>query len=346
MSFFDRWDLVHRPGPRTRGGVRSGHALLWAVAVVTLLLMVGPAAGETPIDPALDGPGARFWLLPPGERLVLQPTAPAADATAPAAPQEPRPNWLLTSIISAGAVAGGALNALLEEPHTSYHVGDEGWFGRNTHFGGADKAAHFVDYYIVSKELAKAFVLLGHTPERARWLGAGVSALTGLVNEIGDGTNRYGFGYEDLIMDVGGALSAALINAASAEDLVGFRRGIVVFEDCCNFSNEIYTVDLHLAGAARRLGLNIGPLKYLLFSVTYGVRGYPGDPATERHERRVGFEVGLNFTQILNDLNVRRDTWWGYGLHVLFDNVRLPFTAVGFRYDLNHGRWHGPNAGN
>ena len=35
-----------------------------------------------------------------------------------------------------------------------------------------------------------------------------------------------------------------------------------------------------------------------------------------------------------------------YGLHVVFDNIRLPYTAVGFRYDINHGRWHGPNAGN
>ena len=35
----------------------------------------------------------------------------------------------------------------------------------------------------------------------------------------------------------------------------------------------------------------------------------------------------------------------GYGLHVVFDNVRPPYTAVGFRFDMNHGRWHGPNAG-
>jgi hypothetical protein len=25
-----------------------------------------------------------------------------------------------------------------------------------------------------------------------------------------------------------------------------------------------------------------------------------------------------------------------YGLHVVFDNIRLPYTAVGFRYDINH----------
>jgi hypothetical protein len=33
-------------------------------------------------------------------------------------------------------------------------------------------------------------------------------------------------------------------------------------------------------------------------------------------------------------------------LHFAGDNVRWPFTAVGFRYDLNHGKWYGPNGGN
>ncbi len=313
------------------------------LAGVVALLPVLPAAAGTSID----GVGLGFSLLPPGERLAFEETAPIppADPAVPPAPREPPPNWLLTSLISGTALVGSALNSVLDGPSESYHLGNEGWFGPNTHFGGADKAAHFVDYYIVSKEFAKLFVLLGHKPENARWLAAGVSALTGLVTEIGDGSTRYGFSYEDLVMDFGGALSAALINAAKAEDLIGFRRGYANFDNCCNYSNEIYTADLQLEGAARRLGLNIGPLKYLLLSVTYGVQGYPGDPSNSGTQRQVGFEVGLNFKQILVDLNVRRNTWWGYGLHVVFDNVRIPYTAVGFRYDMNHGRWHGPNAG-
>ena len=28
------------------------------------------------------------------------------------------------------------------------------------------------------------------------------------------------------------------------------------------------------------------------------------------------------------------------------DNVRFPFTAGGFRYDLNHKKWHGLDSGN
>ena len=313
--------------------------------MVTFLLLVGPASGEVGVGAQLDGPGLGFWLLPPGERLAFQdiPADPAPDPALSPATTERRPNWLLTSLAAGGALAGGAINAFTDKGHQSYHFADEGWFGADTRYGGADKASHFVDYYVVSKELAKLFVVLGHPPGRARWLGAGVSTLTGLVNEIGDGTTRHGFSPEDLVMDIGGALAAALIDAAGAEDLLGFRFGTASFDNCCDYNNEIYTADFHLAGAARRLGLNIGPLKYLLLSLTYGTRGYPGDSGTQR---RVGLEVGLDFRQILDDLNIRRNTWWGYGLHVVFDNIRVPFTAVGFRYDLNHGRWYGPNAGN
>ena len=308
----------------------------WAAVTCVLLLMATQAAGQPRPEGWDASPPLSLW--PAGYKLALQDDAPAQpDRAAEPAVPERRPDWMWTSIIAAGAIVGSTLNSVLDGQNQSYHVGDEGWFGPKTHFGGADKASHFVDYYILSKELATAFVALGHKPVAARWLGAGLSAVTGLVTEIGDGSNRYGFSYEDLIMDVGGALSAALISAAGAEDLIGFRRGLVNLDDCCNFSNEIYTADLQLVGAARRLGLNIGPLRYLYFSVTYHAN--PGK------SREVGFEVGLNFKQMLEDLDVRRGTWWGYALHVVFDNVRFPYTGVGFRYDLDAGQWRGPNAG-
>jgi len=316
--------------------------------MVIFLLLVGPAGGEELVGAQLDEPSLGFWLLPPDERLAFEdiPADPAPDPALSPATTERRPNWLLTSVASALAVAGGGVNAFTDKGHQSYHFAHEGWFGADTKYGGADKASHFVDYYVVSKELAKLYVFLGHTPGTARWLGVGVSTLTGLVNEIGDGTTRWGFSGEDLAMDFAGALTAALVDVSGTEDLLGFRRGTASFDQSSRYSNEIYVADFHLAGAARRLGLNIGPLKYLLLSVTYGTRGYPGDPADPATQRRVGFEVGLDFKQILDDLNIRRNTWWGYGLHVVADNIRVPFTAVGFRYDLNHGRWYGPNSGN
>jgi hypothetical protein len=199
------------------------------------------------------------------------------------------------------------------------------------------------------------YAKLGYSTAASRWLGFGVAAITGLTTEIGDGTNKYGFSYEDLIADVLGAGTSALVQTLGADDLVGFRHGFLLPKEtgkCCqthglgrDYSNEIYTGDFKLAGLARRLGWSIGPLKYLNLSFTYGTKGYPKG-AAEVRERQVGIEVGLNFQEILDDVGVRRDRWWGYVAHMILDNIRFPFTAGGFRYDLNHKKWHGLDSGN
>jgi hypothetical protein len=272
------------------------------------------------------------------------------------AQEKPRPSRFWTVAIPVGVVAGASANAWLETPHQSFHFGNEGWFGENTYAGGVDKAAHFVDYYTISKELSFLYTKLGYSQTQSILAGVGISVLGGLTNEFGDGFNRYGFSYEDLVMDTAGAISAALVSWFGAHDLVGFRRGFLLpaysSSACCPpgsvgqaYQNQIFTADLKLGGVARRLNLNVGPLRYLLVSATYATKGYATE-VPSLFERQVGVEIGLNVEEILNSLGVRRNTWWGYGLHVVLDNIRLPFTSVGFQYDLNSGQWFGPGNGN
>jgi len=267
------------------------------------------------------------------------------------------PSKILTFGIAAGVAAGSAMNAVvLENPNRSFHFTDEGWFGKNTYAGGADKASHYVDFYIISKELSFLYNTLGYSRAESIAIGLGLTLLVGVINESGDGFSRYGFSLQDLTMDAAGGITAAAISALGANDLIGFREGFLLplysVPDCCPpgnvgqaYQNQLYTADLKLAGLARRLNLNIGPLRYLSFSTTYASKGYAtGNPAL--HERQIGFEIGLNLEEALLAVGVGRDTWWGYMLHVVLDNVRLPFTAVGFQYDLNSKRWYGPGNGN
>jgi hypothetical protein len=253
-----------------------------------------------------------------------------------------QPRRLLGTLIPVTAVGLVAVNALAGYHKESFHFTQEGWFGKNTRDGGADKASHFADYYIVSKEMAFLYEKLGYSENEARWWGFGVSVVTGLANEISDGHTRYGFSWEDLAMDTLGAGAAFVLSATRSEDLLGIRTSHLPRE---TYTHDVYSADLKLAGLAQRLGINIGPLRWLLFSVTYGTKGYRVEPPIE-HQRQLGFEIGLNLQQILNDVGVKRDTWWGYVLHVVADNVRFPYTAIGMRVDLNSGKWHGPNSGN
>ncbi len=302
-------------------------------------------------------PGVRLALAPEAEPEP-EPTSSASDFLAihPPLIKDDKLRILLASGMVVGAAVGGFFNAYNETPRQSFHVTDEGWFGRNTYAGGADKAAHFVDYTIISKELANFYEVMGFSRNTSIALGFGTAFTSGLMNELGDGVNPYGFSWEDLTMDTLGAGASSLIKLTRTEDLFGFRHGLLLplngSKTCCqteglgrDYSNEIYTAELQLAGVFDRLNLKVGPLRYLMFSVTYGVKGYPtGTPSLR--ERQIGLEIGLDFEVILNDVGVKRNTWWGYGLHIVFDNFRFPFTAVGFRYDLNHDKWVGPGNGN
>jgi predicted lipoprotein DUF2279 len=304
-------------------------------------------------------PCGPITLLGPTDRsIAVGAPQESEDGASSAAPVDPaniakpqtRPDHFLGALI-AGLAAGTGASSFGNGDHQSYHFTNELWFGRSTYAGGADKAAHFALSNIASRELANLYAKLGYSDAQSRLLGFGATWLAGLVMEIGDGTTKYGFSYEDLLADLFGAGAAALTATFGVDDLVGFRWGFLVPPEegtCCpvkglggDYSSYVYTADLKLAGAGRRLGLDIGPLRYVLLSVTYGTKGYPsGIP--EKRQRRVGVELGLNLSEILSDLGANRTTWWGYLLHVVGDNIRFPYTAGGFRYDLNHGEWHGP----
>jgi uncharacterized protein YfiM (DUF2279 family) len=285
------------------------------------------------------------WDTPGGED-------PAAGTPVEPKRAEPHPRSLWAALISVGVVGGAALNSFTDHPTGGFHLAHEGWFGEHTYVGGADKASHFVSFEIVARELATTYQYLGYSPQQSRLGGFIVSVLAGSVIEIADGTNEYGFAYEDLLMDLLGASTAVVLSTIDAYDLVGFRAGRMpgpappretdgLGRD---YSHEIYTADLKLAGLSQRLGINFGPARFLLASLTYGVKGYPYG-APDQRERQLGFELGLNFGEMLHAVNVHQDTWWGIASHAVFDNFRIPYTAGGFRYDLNHHRWHGPDTG-
>lgn len=288
--------------------------------------------------------------------LLSLPLAVRADDGVPTG-ADPAPTFwrrpsLWAGLVSAGVVAGAAANSFADQPQGGFRVEHEGWFGEHTYVGGADKASHFVSFEILARELGDLYELIGFERAQARLLGTGISMLAGLVVELGDATNRYGFSWEDLAMDFAGAGSAWLLSTFELHDLIGFRFGIVpgptppkVLDGVGrDYSHEIYTADLKLAGVVDRLGIDLGPVRYLLLSVTYGTKGYPA-AAPEDRERQVGFEVGVNFGAILDALGIRRGNWLGFAAHVAADNFRIPYTAGGFRYDLNQHHWHGPDSG-
>jgi Predicted periplasmic lipoprotein (DUF2279) len=246
----------------------------------------------------------------------------------------------LYPIAAIGAVTANSLVAYnTNHPFKIHH---EGFFGEDTVNGGADKASHLTDYYVIASLFEDTHKMLGYSDNEAILWGVGLAIATGLANEVSDGFTRHGFSWEDLVMDSAGAVAAGLVSVTHTRDLLGMRTSHL---PSSTYTHDVYSADFKFHGLANRLGVNLGPLRWLLFSVTYGAKGYRVQPPIE-HQRQLGFEIGLNLQQILFDLKVSRSTWWGYPLHLIADNIRFPYTAVGMRVDLNSGKWHGPNNGN
>ncbi len=355
-----------------RGRARSGRgAGSMAVALLLSLFAVPMTAGDAfrlfPPPPGgyfdLGGESASrsfdLGLAPAisGQTESLEIGFDVSDLTA--APR--RVGWHLSTptktwLITAGVLLGSAYSSLgTGHERVPFHFGNEEWFGSGTYAGGADKASHFVFYNGLSRELGVTFRNMGYAKDRAVAMAFATSAAAGLLVEIGDGLTVFGFAWEDFAMDTLGAGTAALITHFDLDDTIGFRFGKVSADQppvCCrtpgvgkDYSEEIYTADLKVEGFARRLRLRPGPARFLLVSMAYGSKGYRYS-LPEFRQRNIGIEVGLNFPEVLSVVGVPEQKWWGRLIYLFFNFVRIPFTQIGYYYDLNKGKWHGPDAGN
>ncbi|MBL8111503.1 MAG: DUF2279 domain-containing protein [Acidobacteria bacterium] len=288
-------------------------------------------------------------------RLAPDEPAPAA-AEAPAPPKKLRVGRT-TALFSAGVVAGGYLVWWRGRDFKKFSVNRENWFGENTYAGGNDKASHFVFGYVLTRAFRLGYESAGVERKKAL-LYAGLAGVAGSwLVEVGDGFVNYGFGVEDGIITSAGALVAVGLDALNLNDTVGLRYGPLVAEipedpafnefakDANHYDTEIYTIDVAMRGLLPRLGVKKpGLARYALLSLTYNSKGY-GTIRPGQRDRQLGIEVGLNVPEVLRALGARDDKpWWGPILWVL-ERVRLPFTGIGFRYELNRNRWHGPDFG-
>jgi hypothetical protein len=253
--------------------------------------------------------------------------------------------WMSGALLAAVPV-GGYFVWWKDKDLTRFKVEREGWFGSESYAGGADKMGHLYATALAGDLMQRFYTRLGHTPSDARWLSIGAVTIGGLLVETGDGFKYGGASLEDVAFNTAGAIIGAQIAFHGKEDLFGLRYGQVSNPRAPregpaleHYSREISAFDLKFAGM-KNTRLSRGPSRFLMLSLTYGSRGYRELPPEQR-ERNVGLELGLNIPEILRSAGVPEDGvfWW---LHALFRFVRVPYSAIGFHYDLDHSRWHGP----
>lgn len=308
----------------------------------------------------------RFRLLEAGPDSELggagggsdDPTASEASENLPAtAPKlfTPATTWT-TAIVLTGMSVWAALG-VPKDHFNPWHVTNEKFFGKDTYAGGADKCSHFILSASFARELAWVYEQQGHSRDQSLALSLGVTVLSGVIQEIGDAFTPYGYAWEDIVADTLGTVTGIALTRYGLNDLIGLRVGFVPNDvpppphNCCveslgdNYSVEVYSGDLKLAGLAKRLNANFGPARFLLVSATYDTKAYGWEPPRPDRQRNVGVDIGLNLPEILSAAGVPSTTWWGTFLYKALNIIRIPYTAFGWHYNLNNGKWQGPNTG-
>ena len=286
-----------------------------------LLLLPGPLRGEGPGTPGAPGP-----------------------AGTPDAPTAPRLRWKNAALIGGiGVVVGlyGANGWWKDGFSGSFRTVDEGWFGRDTYAGGADKAGHAYFTYTGARLLARGFEALGNDPGRALRLGTWTSlgVMTGV--ELVDGfSKKFRFSVEDAVANAAGAAFAVLMETDPRLDaLLDFRllyrrsddaRRVGETDPLADYSGQTFLLALKADGVP---GLREVPVaRHLELLLGYNTRGYePNDGEKNDPHRRICYGVGVNLSRLLSDTVFRGSLEGGRlrsGTDTVLEFLEVPGTAA------------------
>jgi hypothetical protein len=216
----------------------------------------------------------------------------------------------------------------------SFNFNPEGWFGKDTGSGGADKLGHAFTSYALTNVLANRLVREGRSPERAALSAAITAQAIMLYVEVFDGlSNDHGFAREDVVMNLlGTGLAYARTVNPNVRDLLDFRMeyqssGYKGYRPFSDYSGQKYLVALKLGGFK---ALRDTPFRYLELQTGYYTRGF------SKSERANGLErsrhsfigVGVNLNELLFGGRTGEEAALKNAGRLFFEHIQIPHTAA------------------
>jgi hypothetical protein len=289
--------------------------------ILALLLTVGISANEIEVD-------NRTTF----EKMTFKPLSPLTK------------DELSDRVIYANIAASGVVTlwgALFWDYFTIAPVtADEGWFGEDTKYGGADKLGHVYSTYIISLGFASLYEYWGMEESDSMIYGPMSAWIFQAIMEVGDSfSETQGFAYEDVVMNTIGATFyyfrekyPELKNKLDMrmEYLPAFREGD---EDIfTQYNNKKYLLALKFSGFE---SMNSTILKYGELQVGYYTRGYKNHEDYSQKERTAYVGIGINVAEVLKSMGWLKTS-------KVFNYIQLPYTYVPFGYDYDAQEYVAP----
>lgn len=216
-----------------------------------------------------------------------------------------------------------------------FNFNPEGWFGKDTGSGGADKLGHAFTSYAITNVVADRLVRQGRSPERAALSAALTAQTLMLYVEVFDGlSNDHGFAREDVVVNLlGTGLAYARTVNPQLRDTLDFRMeyqasGYKGFRPFSDYSGQKFLLAFKLGGLP---SLRDTPWRYLELQAGYYTRGFSRAEKIDGlgRSRNTFVGVGLNLNELLlgrrppaAEAELRRAT------RLFFEHIQLPHTAV------------------
>ena len=188
------------------------------------------------------------------------------------------------------------------------HKGDEGWFGKETSNGGADKLGHFFTNYLITRVLAPIYHDWGYSRNDAALYATATSAAMSFLMEVGDATSpSHGFSHEDMIMNLLGSTAGYFwYRYPSMAKKVDFR--VEYWPDSSTEMKADFTTDYenmkHLI-ALKAEGFEVFDnsfMEYVELHFGYYTRNFHHDSTPiEDRQRYVYAGVGINLSRLTRD---------------------------------------------
>lgn len=242
---------------------------------------------------------------------------------------QPKENKMLYTTVTAATLIG--IWGLIEWDYGSngWISADEGWFEKDSKYGGADKFGHFWATYAFSDALTGLYKSWGYSSDKANTYGALSAWSVQAFMEVADGTSgSQGFAWEDMVANTVGALTSVLMERYPELDRKIDFRVEYVFENDVNgifddYSNQYYSMAVKLDGFD---ALENTFLKYFELHAGYYSRGY--DDPDEEDSRSFYGGITINFSSLF-----QQNGWTKTGKTLEY--LQLPYSVPKVSHDLD-----------
>jgi len=269
----------------------------------------------------------RTWY----EVAMLKPETPLTE-------EELRNRVIYTNLIGAGLVAVWG-TAFWDYFTIQPVVNNEGWFGKDTKYGGADKFGHMYSTYLWSLGFSSLYEYWGMSDDDALLYGPLTSLVFQGLMEVGDSfSSSQGFSYEDMVMNtIGAGFYYVREKYPEVKRKVDFRLEYIPdFNSNVDFFTQYnsmkYLMALKFSGFD---SMEDTPMKYFELQLGYYTRGYSEHTKYAETERVTYVGIGINTSEVLKAIGWKKTS-------KIFNYYQLPYTSVPFGYDADSQSYVAP----